>query len=85
MIRRTLLMGLGGFAGLVLWYFLLAPADIQRHARFAEYSLALCVLGCGILTMTICEKLRIIPTQEQLDHQSRPISLFSADNQDPKS
>ena len=80
MIRRILLTGLGGFAGFVFWFYELAPADIDRHKAFAIRTLILCVVGAGALVEAVLVRIRIIPSQEQLDKKLRPISLFSPED-----
>jgi hypothetical protein len=88
-IRRILVVGLGGVAGLVLWYSVIWPLmchlfsiGAERAAtRIGLYGMIGCVVGCGVLTMMVGEKIRIIPTQEQVDNKSRPVSLFSTTDQ----
>jgi len=83
LIRRILIAGCGGIAGIVLWYFLLSPllaVRSDRANRLGLYGLVGCVVGCGVLVMVLGEKLRLIPSQEQVDQKMKPVSLFSAAN-----
>ncbi len=45
--------------------------------RLGLASLATCVGGCGWIVIALGEKLRIMPTQEELDEAGKPVSLFS--------
>jgi hypothetical protein len=86
LVRRILVTGLGGFGGLVLWYVMCSYLGWGEKAIKPEMrGLILCVGVCGFLAMTLGEKFRIIPTQEQVDKKLRPISIFSIDDQDPES
>ncbi|HXB74497.1 MAG TPA: hypothetical protein VNY05_40050 [Candidatus Acidoferrales bacterium] len=86
MVRRILVAGLGGFGGLVLWYVLCSHLGWGDKAIQPEMrGLILCVGVCGFLAMTLGEEFRIIPTQEQVDKELKPFSIFSTDDQDPES
>jgi hypothetical protein len=92
-IRRILVVGIGGIGGLVLWYVLFWPlvshflgSNAERAAtRVGIYGMIGCVVACGALVMIVGEKFRIIPTQEQVDKKARPVSLFSANDQNADS
>jgi len=43
------------------------------------YSLAGCVLVCGILALALGETLRIVPSLEQVDKNARPVSILFPD------
>ena len=84
MIRRILLAGLGGIAGFLLWMSVIAPIFIAPETgrlrdRMIEnkiLGMVLCVLTCGAVAMLGGEKLGLVPSQEQLDENMKPVSLF---------
>jgi hypothetical protein len=70
----------------VVWYLVLFPlfADsILAHSklglRFSLMGLALSAILCGVAAVTVAEKLRLIPSQEQAERKLRPVSIFSDD------
>jgi len=86
MFRRIAAAGLGGVAGLVLWYYLVNP--LERYAatagnsragtkvmKYLLTSAAISVFAGGALALFGGQFLRIVPTQEQVEKQSKPLSL----------
>ena len=86
MVRRILVTGLGGFGGLVLWFVRRSHLGWEGSATKIEMMRMFgWVVGCGVIVMILGEKLRIIPSQEQVDKKYKPISIFSTDDQDRES
>lgn len=48
----------------------------KEYDRMALGSALVLVFSAGAAVLMVGEKLRVFPTQEQLDRQSRPVSLF---------
>jgi hypothetical protein len=94
---RIVLAGVGGIAGLVAWYVMVTTSELWPVFLTALYghgrsngrllalfvgSLLLCGFGAGALVLLAGERLRLFPSPEEMDRQSRPVSLFSDDDQD---
>ena len=93
MVRRTMMTGLGGMAGLVAWYiamtttglwsiFFQSSNDDMHHMGWLAWrvfygSLLLCGFGGGALVLFLGERFHLLRSQEELDQQARPVSLFS--------
>ena len=77
MVRRILAAGLGGLLGCVLLFMF----DALHWIVFRPRAAFLSVIACGVVTTALAEKLRIVPTQDQVDKKGRPISIFSTDSQ----
>ena len=95
MVIRTIIAGLGGIGGLVAWYVVmtttglwstfLAVLDSEHHGRSLSLfvgSWLLCGFGGGALVLFLGERLRLLPSQEELDQQGKPVSLFSEEDRD---
>jgi len=78
-IRRIFVTAFGAVGGVALRVALAPPRFIGWRILLA------CAIGGSTLALAVFEKLRIIPTQEQVDKQQRPISIFSHDNEDRES
>lgn len=77
-VRRIFLTGIGGMAGGVLW--VVFSQNVIHTIVWSWKGLLLSILSSATVVVTVGEKLRIVPTQEQLDRQSRPISIFPKDD-----
>jgi hypothetical protein len=87
MFRRILVTGLGGLAGLGLWVLVATDGGTDLPPEPSEGLLgtvACCVLIGGLLFMFLGEALHLIPSQESLDEQSKPMSLLSVEDRNPK-
>jgi hypothetical protein len=96
MVRRILGTGLGGLAGSAVWYLFVDSTGIlssnlwnsDRGARLLTkaslFSLAVCVFLGGALVQYLGESLRLFPSREQMEKQSRPISILPANDRDSK-
>jgi hypothetical protein len=86
MMRRIAAAGLGGVAGLVLWCYFADPLGRDAAARTERertramkttlFSAAVATFCGGAIALFGGQFLRIVPTQEQVDKQSRPLSLM---------
>ena len=108
MAIRTLVTGISGMVGFILWYFAMVAtgmwwvliAAIYKHGTFGPFdrqesrtndlqlclfvgSFLLCGFGVGALILFLGEKLHLFPSQEKLDQQTKPISLFSTEDRRP--
>lgn len=58
-----------------------ARANLIGLALFAG-SFLLCGFAGGALVLLVGEKFRLLKSQEEMNEQSKPISLFSGENED---
>ena len=92
-IIRTIVGGLGGMSGLVTWYVIMRVTglwSIFLTALYSHYlgklvalfgfSLLVCGFFGGAAALALGERLRLFPSQEKLEQQARPVSLFSDPN-----
>lgn len=86
MARRFLALGLGGLSGLAVWCAIFAWTGLpvstvlnDRHeTNLAVVTGAACMLLGGLLFAAIGQALRLIPTEEQIDQQAKPLSIRSS-------
>lgn len=98
MTKRIIAAGLGGIAGLVIWFVMANPMDanspdhwtaslngsLMRRDRGFRIMLGAgvaAVVAGGAVALYAGERLRILPTQEQVDEASKPVSLFRSDRE----
>ena len=95
MAVRSIIMGIGGLIGLGAWLALMNASGLWRivHTAFQEQdapdsqimllcfflSPLICAFGGGAFVMFVGERLRLFPSQEELDVRSKPVSLFSGE------
>ncbi len=84
MIRRILTAALGGIIGVALLWAGLAVLHLTGLFFFARLWVFWLWIGvaCGGFSMWAGEKLRIVPTDEELNRKLGPIKLF--ETRDPK-
>lgn len=93
---RIFLAGLGGVAGVVAWCVGMTTAHLwprflqalysnrpegQKKLVFWVGSMLLCGFGAGALVLLVGERLHLFPSREEIDRQSRPVSLFADEDQ----
>jgi hypothetical protein len=80
MIRRIFVTALGGVVGFVL------PSILIPHHYFIGWrALALSITGCSSLALTVSERLRLIPTEEKVEEDLQPISIFAGGDRESRS
>ncbi len=78
MIRRILTAALGGIVGVGLVYIALVVLHMAWLLLYVKFwgVLIWVAVACGGFTMWAGEKLKIVPTDEELNRKLGPVRLF---------